>query len=282
MVKETIGAIIQVRLGSERLPQKALLPLPFSGGPTLLEHVVSRAKMSYHLHHIIVATTTAPADDQIAEFCKKKGIVYYRGEEQDVLARFFAAASAYDLSTIVRLTGDNPCVSAEVIDYAIEHHLKTEAAYTRTEGLPLGTNVEAFSYKALQQAHQLAKAPFEREHVTPFMYSAKSNRPIQLINMSDSVPTELKHLRLTIDYPSDYAMISLLFEKVQADFTSFSIQTLKAILQNWPWLAQINASNNQKKIYNSEQDELADAARLLQQAGMDSSANYILLKNSRD
>src|SRR5690606_2133783 len=105
-----VGAIIQVRLGSERLPGKALLPLPFSGKTSLLEHVVTNARAAKSLQQTIVATTTRSADDAIEAFCEAKAIPCLRGAADDVLGRFLQTARTYELDVIVRLTGDNPFV----------------------------------------------------------------------------------------------------------------------------------------------------------------------------
>jgi spore coat polysaccharide biosynthesis protein SpsF len=166
-------ALIQARLGSSRLPGKSILPLPLAAvgdKQTILGHVVGRARRATAVQHIMVATTTQPLDDPLAALAARLGVGVFRGDEQDVLSRFTGALEqAVDFHIIVRLTADNPAIDPAFIDAAVAHHLATSADYTYTSGLPLGTNIEVVSAKALRHADQVATQPDEREHVTPYL-----------------------------------------------------------------------------------------------------------------
>src|SRR4051812_36367375 len=98
MVKKLkIGAIIQARLGSTRLPNKVLLPLPFNGKLSILEQVLLRAEKSNKFNEIIVATSTNAVDNFLADFFGQKHTVFFRGSEEDVLSRFYEAATLHEL-----------------------------------------------------------------------------------------------------------------------------------------------------------------------------------------
>jgi spore coat polysaccharide biosynthesis protein SpsF len=260
MVK--VGAIIQARLGSERLPNKAMLPLPFSGGPALLEHVVNRAKAATIVDEVIIATTENKVDDAIEQFCNDQTIVCFRGSEQDVLDRFIKAAANYNLDIIVRLTGDNPFIEPETINTAVQQHVQEKADYTITENLPLGTNIEVISFGALKQAAQKATEATEREHVTPYI---RREPGFKRLTIPFDFP--LKSLRLTVDYPSDYALASLLYEKLYALNPLFEFDEIVAVLQQNPWLKEVNAGNTQRTAFADEADEMQQAKQLLQKAG---------------
>ena len=64
-----IIASIQARLSSSRLPGKVLKEI--SGKP-MLQWQVDRINKSRLVDEVIVATTTNPADNRIAQFCEKK------------------------------------------------------------------------------------------------------------------------------------------------------------------------------------------------------------------
>ncbi|MER2998775.1 glycosyltransferase family protein [Pontibacter populi] len=260
MVK--VGAIIQARLGSERLPNKALLPLPFSGGPALLQHVINRAKAATKVDEVIVATTENTADNAIESLCKEQAIVFFRGDEQDVLDRFVKAAANYNLDIIVRLTGDNPFISPETIDAAIQHHIYKDADYTITEGLPLGTNIEVISFSALKLAADKASEQADREHVTPYV-----RREAGFNRLTIPFDFPVKDLRLTVDYPSDYALASLLFEKMYPAQHLFGFEEIVELLQKNLWLKDVNAGNTQRTAFADEADEIQQAKQLLQKAG---------------
>ncbi|GAB3197256.1 spore coat polysaccharide biosynthesis protein SpsF (cytidylyltransferase family) [Pontibacter aydingkolensis] len=260
MVK--VGAIIQARLGSERLPNKALLPLPFSGGPTLLQHVISRAKAAQSLATIIIATTEKTADDAIHTFCQDNQTDCFRGSENDVLERFYTTAQKYKLNVVVRLTGDNPFIMPATIDEAVAKHLAAGVDYTITEGLPLGTNIEVLSFSALERAAREATAEADHEHVTPYIRREQGFKR-QSINYTSA----LSSLRLTVDYPSDYALANLLYDRLYHQNKLFSFADIEKLLQEHGWLVSVNTQNQQRQAFATEEEEFAVAAKALQEGG---------------
>lgn len=256
-------AIIQARLGSERLPQKALLPLPFSGGPTLLEHVVKRATASGKVDTTIVATTDQASDDPIYTFCQVNKMACYRGHSENVLNRFVQTANQYKADVVVRLTGDNPFIQPATIDLAVQKHIDNKVDYTLTEGLPLGTNVEVISFNALQEAAANTTDLSDQEHVTPYIRREKRFKTQSL-----KIDSGLHPVRLTVDYPSDYALASMLYEKLyQPDFL-FDLEAINQLINDNPWLPSINIHNSQKKVFISEAEEIREATELLKKEGL--------------
>jgi len=241
-------ALIQARLGSSRLPGKSRMPLPLAAAgdaSTILGHVVSRAQRAASISQVIVATTTQPLDDELAALATRLGAGVFRGDEQDVLGRFMGAlAAAGTVDTVVRLTADNPALDPAFLDIAVAHHLTTGADYTHTTGLPLGTNLEIISATALRRVHAEARLPDEREHVTPYL--RRHPELFRLETLALTVPSAVASLRLTIDYPSDYALLSLLFSELGPDFSLTDPTELPALLARYPWLAAINAANEQR------------------------------------
>jgi len=113
-------AIIQARMSSSRLPGKVLLDI---GGLPMLGRVVDRARRAKSVDQVVVATTIDPADDAVADFCSHQGYAYYRGNQQDVLDRFYQTALAYHANVIVRLTADCPIIDPDVIDETVSAFL---------------------------------------------------------------------------------------------------------------------------------------------------------------
>jgi spore coat polysaccharide biosynthesis protein SpsF len=240
-------ALIQARLGSSRLPGKSMLPLPLAAQGdenTILGHVVSRARRAACIQEVVVATTAQPLDDPLAALAARLGVGVFRGDEQDVLGRFAGAlAQAGDFQTIVRLTADNPAIDPAFINAAVAHHLATGADYTYTSGLPLGTNIEVISAAALLRAHREATQPDEREHVTPYL--RRHPALFRLETLALPVAPAVAAVRLTVDYPSDYALLSLVFSHLGPGFSLTDPAGLPALLARHPWLAAINAINAQ-------------------------------------
>lgn len=243
-----VVALIQARLGSSRLPGKSILPLPLAAvgdEQTILGHVVSRARRAASVQQVLVATTTQPLDDPLAALATRLGVGVFRGDEQDVLGRFTGAlVQAGDFHTVVRLTADNPAIDPAFIDTAVAHHLATGADYTYTSGLPLGTNIEVLSAKALLSAGHAAAQPDEREHVTPYL--RRHPELFRLETLVLTVHPTVATLRLTVDYPSDYALLSLLFSDLGPAFSLTDPAGLPALLARHPWLAAVNEANVQR------------------------------------
>ena len=166
-------AIIQARLGSTRLPNKVLLKIPPDSGITCLERVIERVKNCTLLDDIILTTL----DKELGRIAKNYGIGYcvYYGK-RDVLKEFVLAANKYcAYGAIVRITADCPLIDPEIIDECIDEFLDSDVdlVYNTDESNGQlngeGSDVEVFSFDALQRAHNEAKTPDDREHVTKYM-----------------------------------------------------------------------------------------------------------------
>ena len=105
-----IVAIIQARMGSTRLPGKVLLDL---AGEPMLERVMNRVGCARRVDELLVATSTQPGDDRLAEFCGARAWSFFRGSETDVLDRYYHAARGCGAQTVVRITSDCPLIEPE-------------------------------------------------------------------------------------------------------------------------------------------------------------------------
>lgn len=242
-VPARVVVIIQARMNSSRLPGKVLLPLPLQGSTTVLGHVVARAKQLAAGQLVVIATSDLAADDRLAAAAQALDVAVYRGPEQDVLARFGGALDQYPAEVVVRITADNPAIDPACMRAAVAHHLATGADYTLTTGLPLGTNIEVIGAPALRRAQAAATRPEEREHVTPYL--RRHPELFRLEELALQVPAAVAALRLTVDYPSDYALLHLLYTQLPADFSLTDPAGLPALLAQYPWLAQVNSHNAQ-------------------------------------
>ncbi len=191
--------ILQARLGSRRLPGKALVQI---AGATLLARCIARLKASA-VGPVLVATTTLAADDEIVKEARRAGVSVFRGDSDDVLGRFAAAASAVEAEFVIRATADNPAVDCESPQRLIEHLRARGADHAVEDGLPYGCTVEAVRVSALFEASRMASTPEDREHVTTFL-----RRPGAAFRcLTPGAPAWLRRpdLRFTVDTPADLA-----------------------------------------------------------------------------
>ena len=207
-------AIIQARMQSERLPGKSLMLIH---GQPMLWHVLHRVSQATTLDGILVATGDSPANDPIAEFCRVGGWDCYRGSEDDVLDRYFRAAYSVKANVIVRITGDCPLHSGEIIDLCVNTLKRDDQHYvTNTlppETWPDGTDVEAFTMRALSSTWWRATLSSDREHVTPWL---RRNLPGQYIGAL-VFQSDLSRWRLTVDTSEDLELVGQIMARLGVD-----------------------------------------------------------------
>ena len=242
-----IGAIVQARMGSTRLPGKVLKKIK---GKTILEHVINRLKFSTKLDKIIVATTTNPSDDLIVDLCKKKEILFFRGSEDNVLERYFETATYHNLDVVVRVTSDCPLIDANILDKTIVKHLENTFAITTNAGLdqnnrtfPRGLDTEVFNFQYLKDSYDNATKKYQKEHVTPYIYEKHANK-IGIFN-SD---IDYSYHRWTLDTPKDFKLIEIIYEELYTTKNNFMFEEILKLFEIKPEILDINKSVTQKKI----------------------------------
>ena len=160
-----IGVFLQVRLGSTRLPGKALLPLE---GRSVIEHAMDALSVvKADVYALLTDSGSVEALEMLAERC---GFETFEGPAEDVLKRYALAAEHYGVDTYIRATGDNPLVSGPLAEELLSCHIQKDADYSGYLGPPLGTGVEITRSAAVLSAVKEASDPYEREHVSPFLY----------------------------------------------------------------------------------------------------------------
>jgi spore coat polysaccharide biosynthesis protein SpsF len=218
-------AVLQARMSSRRLPGKVLLPLE---GQPMLARQIERIRRSHRIDHLIVATSVEANDDEVAALCREVGVDCFRGSLADVLGRYYLALQPFGRSVGVRLTADCPLTDPAVIDATIDWHVRGGFDYTTNaldRTFPVGLDVEVFQVACLEEAHREARSPYEREHVTPFMYARPERYQIgQYRNHQD-----LSHLRWTVDTAEDYAFVASVYAALyrrKPDFDSADVLAL--------------------------------------------------------
>lgn len=234
-------AVVQARMGSERLPGKVLMPL---GDSTVLGWVVRAARAADHLGEIVVATSVNPDCDAIAQWCDSNGVPVVRGSEDDVLGRFMAVLSEFGGDPVVRLTADCPLLDPAVIDGVVQVYETSGADYVATDlepHLPRGTDVEAVSTSVLRWAHEHA-AGVDRVHVTSAIYASPSRFQLE----SYRLPFDAGSFRATLDTPDDYRALQLIVEALGD--SPPPIAELIGLLRRRPDIVAINEHVAQRSI----------------------------------
>jgi spore coat polysaccharide biosynthesis protein SpsF len=237
-------------MSSTRLPGKVLLPLL---GVPMLSRQIERVRQARSLDEIIVATSTAPADDMVAAECERTGVSCSRGSLDDVLDRFYRAVEPTLATVVVRLTGDCPLICPEIIDALVafrENGQFDYASNAQQRSFPDGLDVEVMTRESLAAAWRQGQLPSEREHVTPYIWK----RP-QLFQIGAyRNPIDYSAMRWTVDERADYALVSRIFERLYPVNPRFRMADVLHLLESEPALGQLNAGIAQNEGYQKSLD----------------------------
>jgi spore coat polysaccharide biosynthesis protein SpsF len=241
-----VTAIVQARMSSTRLPGKVLMDL---GGYIALARVIRRLRRSSTLHEVVVATTTAFADDGIVQECARLDTPVFRGSERDVLDRYYQAARAHGADAIVRITSDCPLIDPAVVDQVVSAFLNENADFAcnvwpRT--YPRGLDTEVFRFAALSKAWETCDQPHQREHVTPLFYEhADLFRTAYVLE-----PNDFSQHRWTLDTTEDLSLIREIYSNFDNE-DDFAWRDALALVERLPELSAINAHVVQKTMQSS-------------------------------
>ena len=203
-------------MGSTRLPGKVLRPI---NGTPLLGHVLERAGRLRHPARTVVATTVNPRDDLIVQFCRENGTELFRGNETNVLDRYYQCARTYEFDHIVRLTADNPFTDIVELDRLIDLHLSVRADFSYSfPVLPIGVGAEIFCFGALEASAKYSTEPHHFEHVDEYMLE----HPDRFKNAQLDVVAAKRfpQVRLTVDDETDYRRACYIAEQAGGQVTT--------------------------------------------------------------
>jgi spore coat polysaccharide biosynthesis protein SpsF len=238
-------------MGSSRLPGKVLMKS--GNGMPLLYHVINQLRHCSKVKNLVIATTTNQEDDEIEKFADNNSVNVFRGSEKDVLDRYFQCAKKYSFSTIVRITSDCPLIDPQIVDKVIERFFSGNYDYatnTLIRTFPIGTDVEVFSFSALERTWKNAQLPSEREHVTPYLRNKGNFKTINVEN-----DTNISNLRLTVDRIEDFELINEILNNLSIN--PIHLENILELFSRKPELIEINKhiNNNEGLDRSLKEDE---------------------------
>lgn len=191
---------------SSRLPGKVLKNL---GDKVVLKHVFDRVKLS-RVKNIAIVTSKDKSNDLIEIFCQDNNILCFRGDEDNVLSRFYNAAVHFNADPIVRITADCPFIDPEVINKVVNLYFDDTNDYCSNihpPTYPDGLDVEIFSFESLKKAFSSAKLKTEIEHVTPYIW--KHTGLFKCVNLTHS--EDLSKYRIVLDNDEDLQVLEKIY-----------------------------------------------------------------------
>tara|TARA_B100000242_G_scaffold283532_1_gene245895 strand:+ start:840 stop:2876 length:2037 start_codon:yes stop_codon:yes gene_type:complete len=244
-MNKKVAAIIQARTDSTRLPNKVLANL---GGKTLIGFLIERVKKCKEINEIILATTNNKSDDVLAEIANDLNIKIFRGDENDVLFRYYKASLITDCNFIVRITGDCPLIDPSIISETIKNFFYQNVDYLSNcfpPSFPDGLDVEVFSKEVLFNAQKDCNNKNFREHVTQWI---REQDRFKIGTFKSKI--DYSSLRWTVDEPEDLEVIRFVVKKFKG-LQDFSWEDVIILQQKYPEIFKKNkrfARNEGSKI----------------------------------
>jgi spore coat polysaccharide biosynthesis protein SpsF len=235
----SLAIVIQARVGSQRLPAKALRTIE---GKPMIGWVIERTAQSKRCPRVICALPDSYADDDLARVCTTFGAEVHRGSEHDVLGRYVDCCDRFELTDVVRITGDCPLIDPVLIDGLVDVHTQDGSDLTwnpveQPGAFPRGMDVEVIRATALRFAVARASTSAHREHVTLYCYERPDELRIRTVwpTRSEARP----EFRLCVDHENDLALVQSLIQALDGR-NDFTLAQLIAVLDEHPEIAAIN------------------------------------------
>lgn len=232
--------LITARLKATRLPMKVIKPIM---GRPMICHMLDRLKLAQRPKEIIICTSPLAQDNPLEEIASRESVYCFRGHPDDVLLRLTHAAKQLDVDTIISCTADNPFVDPEYIDRLVDFHLEHGNDYSKSEGLPFGTFAYALSYQAMVRACEL-KAEMDTEVWGGYFVETGEFSWGEM--RIDDPSVRWPELRLTVDTPEDFELITRIFDELYQPGEVFPLRAIVDLCRRRPDLVAINAHVQQK------------------------------------
>lgn len=247
--KMNTSIIIQARMGSTRLPGKTLKEIL---GKPMISYQLERLKRCRLVDSIIVATTNHPLDRMIIDYCKNNQILFFVGNENNVLQRYYQAAKEYNVDLIVRVTADCPLIDPELIDSMIDLYLKYKGQYEYVSNViersfPRGLDAEILSFTCLEKITRYAITEEELEHVTLYLL----DHPDRFNLYSFKQKQDDSSYRWTVDTEEDFNLIKFIIEHLYPQNSDFTTTDILNLYKKFPKLKEMNIHIKQKLIPNT-------------------------------
>jgi spore coat polysaccharide biosynthesis protein SpsF len=234
-----IGALVPIRLASERLPGKQLKPI--AGRPAVL-HLLERLFASRHLSpdRVVVCTTQESSDDALVPVVESSGARIFRGSRDDIIDRFHCATKLHGFDAVLQVDGDDPFTDTGYMDFCMDHLLAEEQLdVCLCRGLPLGLNSKAIRARAIHRVreHRISE---KNDHGFILLFTETG-----LCSTATIEPLTPAHrhatARITLDYPEDLTFFNELHAAAARLHPRFTVAEIVAALRANPSLVDINA-----------------------------------------
>lgn len=228
-----IVGVIQARLTSIRLAQKAVLPLV---GRPVIHHLFDRALRIKGLDAMVLAIPVGVANDPLEDAAGAyPQIKVVRGPDDDLVTRFLMAADLTGADYLVRMWGDCPVTDPDLATGLLQLAVNSGASwahYPNDSGYPEGVESHVLQVKALRSLAHESDDMYERENMMPFF--ARQAERFRILEVRRT--PNRNHLKCLLDTQHDYRRISEIFSILHPRNPLFGVDDLEALGEARPEL----------------------------------------------
>jgi len=225
-----IAICLLARTNSQRLPRKALLEI--QGKPTIW-HLCNRLTQKDAQYPLHVAMPFN--DDELYAVVTGYGFTGFRGDNDNPLKRMIELADNYELEHVIRVTHDDLFIDTKIMAKMVRYHLKADNDYTYTALIPEGLGCEVYKTSALKKAYNLHK-DVNIEGISNYF----RNDDYKVDQYKPDYAYQYPQYRVTMDYPEDFTMISLLCEALPMHTGQINALDIINHIKRNPSLRKIN------------------------------------------
>lgn len=231
------AVLIVARMASTRLKRKPLLPL---GDQRVIDHLIRRLRQMRSAGDIILCTTIAPADDELAAVAHDQQLPVFRGSEANVPARLLFAAHQYSLDFCVVVEGDEIFVDPAYVDRIIAAANETGADFITLDGFPIGAYLLGIRTSALEKVCSVLGTGDDVNTDGWGRYFTQTGWFKMMTIQPADEQLRRPDYRFTLDYPEDYALVQAVYACLYQPDRVVPLHETLALLDRDPSLVAIN------------------------------------------
>lgn len=222
-----IGAIVQARMSSQRLPGKVLHEVK---GMPILQYIIERLKHCCTIKEFMIATSREKSDDQIEEFCIKKYIPCHRGSLNDVSSRFKEILEKERWDAFVRVNGDSPLIDQHLIDKGVNLFIDGNFDLVTNvfpRSYPPGQSIEIVRASTFKKIYCRMNDSDDFEHVTKFYY--RNPKEFKIFNFTSL--TDYSSVHLSVDTLQDIQIFSGIIQRMTRPHWDYHLEEVLEMYQ---------------------------------------------------
>lgn len=247
MATVEIGAVIQARTGSTRLPKKVLRDI--LGKPMILQIFKQLSQVS-GLERIALSTSDQSSDDALCEYAKNAGMEITRGPVDDLITRLTGAQQVLECDYLIRVWGDCPLICPDIIENMLSriqknnlHFISNCEPLKRT--LPAGLDAEIYNKEALDYLNLEITDASSRE----FPMEGIRSGPTWIKWDVYSPKCILQDVHLTVDYEEDLKAMEQIYKMIYQKDEPITLSKLEKLFETHPDLLLSFSSKERNKEY---------------------------------